>query len=58
MYFVRKRSGAKGDVTHSNNRGHKLDEEIGKLQQRWVKVVKEINEQAFDVGTIVILGAA
>ena len=46
---------SKGSYTHSNNRCNKFDQELGHLQQRRVEMIKEIDEKAFDMRTIVIL---
>jgi len=35
---------AKFCITYSNDRSHKLDEEIRELEEGWIKMVKEINE--------------
>jgi hypothetical protein len=43
MYIV-KDVEAKFGSTHSNDRSHKLDEEIRELEQGRIKMVKEINK--------------
>ena len=40
---------------YPDDRRNKLDEKLGKLQKRGIKMIKEINQKAFDVRTIVVL---
>jgi len=42
-------------MTHSDDRGNELNEEIGELEKRRVEVVEEVDNESLDVRTIVIL---
>ena len=42
-------------MTHSDDGSNELDEEIGELEKRRIKVVEEVDDKPLDVRTIVIL---
>lgn len=42
-------------MAHSDDGSNELDQEIGELEKRRVKVVEEVDDQSLDVRTIVIL---
>ena len=42
-------------MSHSDDGSNELDQEIGELEKRRIKVVEEVNDKPLDVRTIVIL---
>ena len=42
-------------MAHSDDGSNELDEEIGELEKRRIKVVEEVDNKPFDVRTVVIL---
>ena len=47
----------KGTAAYSDDGCHKLNQEVGELQQGWEEMVQKVDEKSFDVRTVVILRA-
>lgn len=40
---------------YPKNGRNKLDQEVGNFEERWIKVVEEVDQETLDMGAIVVL---